>query len=96
MKLFDFLRLELMDAVETVFKRSADIVILNTPSLKMIRQMLTRGEMLFVHDEAAECLYAFHKQLSITSKKDRQELKSKTALRHYRPPKVVPSSKHDR
>ena len=75
------LRLELMDDVETVFKRSADIVILNNASLKMIRQVLTRGEMLFARDEAAERLYACHKQKEYFDfkyyiEKDRQELKS--------------------
>lgn len=75
------LRLELMDDVETIFKRSADIVILNNASLKMIRQVLTRGELLFARDEGAECLYAIHKQKEYFDfkyyiEKDRQELKS--------------------
>lgn len=75
------LRLELMDDVETVFKRSADIVILNNASLKMIRQVLTRGDLLFVRDERAERLYAIQKQKEYFDfkyyiEKDRQELKS--------------------
>ena len=75
------LRLELMDDVETYFKRRADIVILNNASLKMIRQVLTRGELLFARDEAAERLYAIQKQKAYFDfkyyiEKDRQELKS--------------------
>jgi predicted nucleotidyltransferase len=75
------LRLELMDVVETVFKRSADIVILNNASLKMIRQVLMRGQLLFARDERAERLYAIHKQKAYFDfkyyiEKDRQELKS--------------------
>jgi len=75
------IRLKLMDDVETVFKRSADIVILNNASLKMIRQVLTRGELLFVRDERAERLYAINKQKEYFDfkyyiEKDRQELKT--------------------
>ena len=75
------LRLELMDDVETYFKRRADIVILNNASLKMIRQVLTRGELLFARDEAAERLYAIQKQKAYFDfkyyiEKDREELKS--------------------
>jgi predicted nucleotidyltransferase len=75
------LRFDLMDDVETHFKRSADIVILNNASLKMIRQVLTRGELLFARDERAERLYAILKQKEYFDfkyyiEKDRQELKS--------------------
>ena len=56
------LRLELMDALEEVFHRPVDVVILNNASLKMIRQVTTKGELLYAHDRNKEQDYAIQKQ----------------------------------
>jgi hypothetical protein len=63
-----------MDDVETHFKRSADRVILNNASLKVIRQVLTRGELLFTRDERQSASPQFKNKKStlissITSRK---------------------------
>jgi predicted nucleotidyltransferase len=75
------LRLNLMEELERHFTRPVDILILNNASLKMIRQVLSRGELLFARDEGAERLYAIQKQKSYFDfkyyiEKDREELKS--------------------
>ena len=75
------LRLELMDEVEDRFNRRADIVVLNHASLKMIRQVLTSGELLFAREEGAERLYTLQKRKAYFDfkyyiEKDRRELKS--------------------
>lgn len=75
------LRLELMDAVEDRFHRRADIVVLNHASLKMIRQVLTRGELLFAREEGAEHLYTIQQRKAYFDfkyyiEKDRRELRS--------------------
>ena len=75
------LRLELMDEVEACFNRRADIVVLNHASLKMIRQVLTSGELLFASEEEAERLYTIQKRKEYFDfkyyiEKDRRELRS--------------------
>jgi predicted nucleotidyltransferase len=75
------LRLELMDALEKVFKRSADIVILNNASLKMIRQVLTKGVLLYAHDRSAEQVYKIQKRkeyfdFKFYIERNRKELKA--------------------
>ena len=75
------LKLNLMDELERHFTRPVDIVILNNASLKMIRQVLSRGELLYTRDEGAERLYAIQKQKAYFDfkyyiEKDREELKS--------------------
>lgn len=75
------LRLKLMDELERVFNRSADIVILNNTSLKMIRQVLTKGELLYARDRSAEQVYKIQKQKEYFDfrfyiERNRKELKS--------------------
>lgn len=75
------LRLELMDGLEGIFNRPADIVILNNASLKMIRQVMTKGRLLYARDRNAEQLYAIQKRKEFFDfkfyiDKNRKELKS--------------------
>ena len=75
------LRLNLMAELERYFSRPVDIVILNNASLKMIRQVLSRGKLLYARDKGAERLYAIQKQKAYFDfkyyiEKDREELKS--------------------
>ncbi|WP_419663946.1 nucleotidyltransferase [Desulfosarcina variabilis str. Montpellier] len=75
------LRLELMDALEEIINRPVDIVILNSASLKMIRQVMTKGKMLYARDRNAERAYAIQKQkeyfdFQFYIEKNRKELKS--------------------
>lgn len=55
------LRLELMDEMEAYYQSSADIVILNKAALKMIRQLLTHGTLLYAREEETEPFYAVQK-----------------------------------
>jgi predicted nucleotidyltransferase len=75
------LRLKLMDEMEECFDRPADIVVLNTASLKMIRQVLTTGKLLYARDMEAEHLYAIKKRKEYFDfkyfiEKDSRELRS--------------------
>ena len=77
---FDF-RLELMDALEEIINRPVDILILNSASLKMIRQVMTKGKMLYARDRNAERAYAIQKQkeyfdFQFYIEKNRKEMKS--------------------
>ena len=75
------LRLNLMDELERYFTRPVDIVLLNNASLKMIRQVLSRGQLLYTRDEVSERLYSIQKQKEYFDfkyyiEKDREALKS--------------------
>ncbi len=75
------IRLDLVDVLEAVFHRPVDIVILNSASLKMIRQVMTKGKMLYARDKSAEQAYAIQKQkeyfdFQFYIDKNRKELKS--------------------
>ena len=56
------LRLKLMGDLERYFARPTDIVVLNSASLKMIRQVLTHGFLLYALEPEKEHLYAVQKQ----------------------------------
>ena len=75
------LRLELMDELEGGFNRPVDIVILNSASLKMIRQVMTKGKLFYARDRNAEQVYAIQKQkeyfdFKFYIERNRKELKS--------------------
>jgi predicted nucleotidyltransferase len=75
------LRLSLIDELEDFFGQSTDVVILNNASLKMIRQVMTYGVLLFVEDLDEERSYAVQKQKEYFDfkyyiEKNRLELKS--------------------
>lgn len=50
-----------MDEMEAYYQSSADIVILNKAALKMIRQLLTHGTLLYAREEETEPFYAVQK-----------------------------------
>jgi len=56
------LRLKLIEAVEDALNRKTDIVILNTASLKMIRQVIRHGVLLYAENPENETDYAVQKQ----------------------------------
>jgi len=56
------LRIRIVDDLEKYFDRKVDVVLLNTASLKMIRQVLVTGELLFMRDLEKELDYAVRKQ----------------------------------
>ncbi|MFH0725429.1 MAG: nucleotidyltransferase domain-containing protein [Pseudomonadota bacterium] len=56
------LLLNLLDPLENYFGRKVDVVMLNTASLKMIRQVLRHGILLYAQDPEKEIEYAIHKQ----------------------------------
>jgi predicted nucleotidyltransferase len=56
------IRLELTNELERSFSRRADVVVLNNASLKMIRQVLTNGILVFAKDPEKEIDYAVQKQ----------------------------------
>jgi uncharacterized protein len=75
------LRLELMDKLENVLKRSTDIVVLNSASLVLIRQVLTHGILLYVRNSEKEYAWAIQKRKEYFDFKyyldrNRNELKS--------------------
>jgi uncharacterized protein len=75
------LRLELTDLLEEIYNRPVDIVILNSASLKMIRQVMTKGKLLYARDRKKEQVYAIQKQkeyfdFKFYIEKNRKELKS--------------------
>jgi uncharacterized protein len=56
------LRLQLMDRLENVFIRSTDIVVLNSASLVLIRQVLIHGVLLYVRNSEKEHVWAIQKR----------------------------------
>jgi len=56
------LRFHLMDVFENYFNRSADIVILNSASLKLIHQVLKRGKLIYAREPDSENVFAIQKQ----------------------------------
>jgi uncharacterized protein len=56
------LRLTLLERFESYFGRKTDVVILNTASLKMVRQVLCHGVLLYAEDPEKEIEYAINKQ----------------------------------
>jgi hypothetical protein len=58
-----------------------DVVVLNSASLKMIRQVMTKGKRLYARDNSAEQAYAIQRQkeyfdFQFYIEKNRKELKS--------------------
>lgn len=75
------LRLELMDKLENIFERQTDIVVLNSASLVMIRQVLTHGVLLYTRNSEKEHAWAIQKRKEYFDFKyyldrNRNELKS--------------------
>lgn len=75
------LRLEFMEALEKILNRDTDIVVLNIASLKMIRQVLTHGILIYAEDAGRERMWAIQKQKEYFDFKyyidqNRKELKS--------------------
>jgi uncharacterized protein len=75
------LRLELMDKLENIFTHPVDIVVLNSASLVMIRQVLTRGVLLYAENPEDEHLWTIQKRKEYFDFKyyldrNRNELKS--------------------
>jgi hypothetical protein len=75
------LRLELIEKLESVFKRPTDIVVLNSASLVMIRQVLTHGVLLYAENPEKEDAWAIQKRKEYFDFKyyldrNRNELKS--------------------
>lgn len=59
---FHAIRLQLMDDLESYFRRKVDVVILNNASLKLIHQVLSTGKIIFTKDLEKEIAYAIQKQ----------------------------------
>jgi len=75
------LRIEFMEELEKMLNRDTDIVVLNTASLKMIRQVLTHGMLIYAEDAERERMWAIQKQKEYFDFKyyidqNRKELKS--------------------
>ena len=75
------LRLELMDKLENIFTHPVDIVVLNSASLVMIRQVLTHGVLLYADNPEKEHAWAIQKRKEYFDFKyyldrNRNELKS--------------------
>lgn len=75
------LRLELIEKLESVFNRPTDIVVLNSASLVMIRQVLTHGVLLYAENPEKENSWAIQKRKEYFDFKyyldrNRNELKS--------------------
>jgi uncharacterized protein len=75
------LRLELMDKLENIFTHPVDIVVLNSASLVMIRQVLTHGVLLYAENPEKENSWAIQKRKEYFDFKyyldrNRNELKS--------------------
>jgi hypothetical protein len=56
------LRLELMDKLENIFTHPVDIVVLNSASLVMIRQVLIHGILLYVRNSEKDYTWAIQKR----------------------------------
>jgi len=75
------IRLDLMGAVENALGRESDVVILNEASLKMIRQVLRHGILIYSESPEEESEYAARKQkeyfdFKYYMDKDTKEMKS--------------------
>ena len=56
------LRFQLMDLFEEYFDRPVDVVLLNSASLKMVHQVLKKGELLYARDPAKLRAFALRKR----------------------------------